>query len=282
MTKQRLQNGDSVEVTITEAGVILLKYDKTGKNITNKTCVSLGKSEVKLPFLCLTEKGGYCVVWLQEASHGFGINIRKYTGLGLASKITAISTENVPDGNLLNVILQNSSLLTIEWSSHKGMFSGVFNIDGSIHTKESIILHKTESLQEDVGKPTQENIRIEIIDPKPSDQNTTTNEKERFVRPPVIKVPSAPIDSTSTDVSLPVQSDSSIVQPQQQQPAQPQQPPQQLLLIPQTPRRSAPMKYIANNTKGITVNPQQAKTKLLNMNTQPTRRGNMSMGMRFM
>jgi len=42
------------------------------------------------------------------------------------------------------------------------------------------------------------------------------------------------------------------------------------------------MRYIANNTRGITVNPQQTKTKLLNMNAQPTRRGNMSMGMRFM
>ena len=277
MTKQKLQNGDSVEVVETETALILNKYDKTGNNITNKTHVSSGDGCIKFPFLCLVEKGGYCVLWIQETSQGFVINLRKYTGLGLASKITSLATENVPDGNLLNVLVQNGSLLTVEWSSHDCMFSGIFNIDGSIHTKENKILHKTETLKEDVGKPTHENIKIEIIEPPVKDPEPEPEpdskpepapepvEKQRIVRPPVIEIPVTPVIQ---DIPLNVADT----------PLNPQ--------VAQTPRRGTPMNFTGTNVNKqqqplSQITSQQSRLRQLSMNSQAKRRSAGSMGMRF-
>lgn len=262
MTKEKLPNGDSVEVTVTDKGIVLCKYDKTGVNITNRTGVSLGDEHVKLPFLCLVERGGYCILWLQKSSNGFVINIRKYTGLGLAGKITTLNTKNTPDGNLLNVLVQNGSLLTVEWSSDGGMFSGIFNVDGSIHTTETKIIHNTETLKQDLGKPTQENIKIEIV------ENSTKNEPINApVKPESVETVTKETKKVSLEIVIPPVLQE-VKQEKQEKPAP---------VVPQTPRRGVPMDFTGINSG----NHQEAR-RVLSMNTRPKQRKTPSMGMRFM
>ena len=285
MTKQKLPNGDSVEISVTDSGLALCKYDKTGNNVINKTSVSLGDELVKLPFLCLVEKGGYCILWLQETCSGFVINIRKYTGLGLAGKITILTTENKPDGVLLNVLVQNGSLLTVEWSSEHGMFSGVFNVDGSVHTKETKIIHKTESLKEDVGKPTQENIKIEIVEKPVIHQDVKAVEEVQAVEE--VKETTAPIQQepvphieepivkkegkkVSLEITIPP-----ILEPPKEVALEKKQE-TQLPLVPQTPRRGVPMNFIANNSTN-----RAGGTRILSMNKRGRQRMGGSMGMKF-
>ena len=266
MTKEKLPNGDSVEVIVTDKGIVLCKYDKTGVNITNRTGVSLGDEQVKLPFLCLVERGGYCVLWLQETSKGFVINIRKYTGLGLAGKITTLDTKNTPDGDLLNVLVQNGSLLTVEWSSDGGMFSGIFNVDGSIHTKETKIIHNTETLKEDLGKPTQENIKIEIVENSTNNREINEPVKSESIATVTKETKKAPLEIMIPPVLQEVKQLS--IEEKQEKPAP---------VVPQTPRRGVPMKFTGINSG----NHQEAR-QVLSMNTRPKQRTIPSMGMRFM
>ena len=284
MTKQKLPNGDSVEVSVSEKGIILCKYDKTGSNVTNRTCVSLGDELVKVPFLCLVEKGGYCILWLQETSSGFVINIRKFTGLGLAGKIITLNTENKPDGEILNVLVQNGSLLTVEWSSQDQMFSGIFNLDGSIHTKETKIIHNTESLKQEVGKPTQENIKIEIVEK--SIVNDKTNEKEEVnqtkqsqeVKQPIqqepakeVKEPAKEHKKASLEIIIP-----STLESVKETGVEKQQGKQDQPTIPQTPRRGVPMGFTGKKS----IN-QDGAARMLYMSKMGRQRMGASMGMRF-